>query len=95
MPARLNYCFLLIFWVFGAVRAQDGPSKMDSLRTELELANSDLKKAHILCDMAKISYGLDSVTAFEYPKKALEIFKKEKDSFGIGRAYAAFGSVYF
>lgn len=68
---------------------------MDSLRVELENTHSESARAYVLIEMAKIAYGLDSATAFGYPKKAIATFEREKDSFGLGKSYSVLGGVHY
>jgi len=71
------------------------PKSIDSLKQKLENTSIVSEKAHLMCDLLDVSYAVDSIKAFEYPEKAMEIFQKEKDSFGIARANIAFGGAHF
>lgn len=57
--------------------------------------DNEFQKAYLMCELAKANSGQDSIKAYEYSLRALSIFKKTKDSLGLGKAYDAYAFVNF
>lgn len=85
----------LILITFCSTFGQDVSSKIDSLENLLGSADNNFQMAYIQSDIARAASGIDSIKAYGNAIEALEFFKKEKDSFGLAKAYAAMGYVVF
>ena len=87
--------FLFFVFVLLPLLAAGQERTLDQLNEKLQEADTDDARGFALCDLSLAYSGIDSVKTFDYARRALTIFQRSGNVYGIGQAQMALGGGYF